>query len=231
MVNQLGQGAQAMKKLLFAFTAATLFSTASAFAADIAAPPLYDWTGFYVGAFGGGAWSNNNYDYTCTCGTSHSNVSLDGSGLRGGIMAGADYQVDSFVFGIEGDFDFGGRIAKNNDPAEDTYFDASNIGSVRGRVGYAVDNALFYGTGGVAFVNTEFGSNSGFVDHDNAWLTGWVAGAGVEYAFSEAFSARLEYLYYGLPNHDYTLGNGVDTLNVKVNPGIQTVRVGVAWRF
>jgi outer membrane immunogenic protein len=221
-----------MKKLILASAAATLLSATSVFAADILPPPLYDWSGVYIGAFGSGSWSNNNYDYNCSCGTSHSGVDLNGSGLRGGIMAGADYQVDSFVFGIEGDIDFGGSVASNDSKAEKTFLDYNNISTLRGRAGFAVDNALFYGTAGVAFVNSDFGSTSGFVDHDNAWLTGWVAGAGAEYGFTDSLSARIEYLYYGMPNHTYSLASGGSTLGVKIDPGaVQEVRLGLAWRF
>src|SRR5262245_48750376 len=64
--------------------------------------PVYDWSGFYVGAHIGGAWSNS------TLTNSGIGTSWDpgGTGFIGGFQAGYNFQVGNFLFGVEGDFDW-----------------------------------------------------------------------------------------------------------------------------
>lgn len=91
-----------------------------------------------------------------------------------GGQIGVNWQFNSFVLGVEGDgsfVDWGGV-----DSAE----------TIRGRAGLALDRFLVYGTGGAAFE-----------DFDDF---GWVAGAGVEYAFTDFVSAGVEYLHYEFDN-------------------------------
>ena len=61
----------------------------------------------------------------------------------------------------------------------------------RGRVGYAADRVLFYGTAGGAFGNIEPAPMAGSSSRPKA---GWTAGAGVEVAFADNWTARVEYL-------------------------------------
>jgi outer membrane immunogenic protein len=71
------------------------------------------------------------------------------------------------------------------------------FGTVRGRVGYAMDRALIYGTGGLAFGSVENRYLDGPANSfsEKCTQTGWTAGAGIEYAFDDHWSAKAEYLY------------------------------------
>jgi outer membrane immunogenic protein len=103
-----------MKQFFFrlAFAIAAFFPASSVLAADLDIPPpvenlrpaTYDWSGPYVGAFAGGIVETGTYDAVCTpgpCGTTGLRE-MNGVGWNGGILAGWNYQMDSFVMGIEG---------------------------------------------------------------------------------------------------------------------------------
>ena len=149
-----------MNKFFFrlAFAAAALLPASSVLAADLDAPPVddlrpatFDWSGPYVGAFVGGISENGTFDTTCVaCGIYTRENS--GWGWNGGVNAGWNYQMDSFVMGIEGDWAFGGRVAQNRAPTEMTEYEFNNIASLRARAGLAFDDTLLYAVGGVAFV-------------------------------------------------------------------------------
>jgi outer membrane immunogenic protein len=108
---------------------------------------------------------------------------------------------------------------------------------VRARVGYAADRVLFYGTAGGAFGNIEAGANGGLQSSTKA---GWTAGAGVEVAFADNWTARVEYLYVDLENATCSAANpcGNDPGGVAGVPANQTVkfnanliRLGVDYKF
>ena len=110
------------------------------------------------------------------------------------------------------------------------------LGTVRARVGYAADRVLFYGTAGGAFGNIEAGANGGFASSTKA---GWTAGAGVEVAFADNWTARVEYLFVDLENATCSAANpcGMDLVTTFV-PANQTVkfdanliRLGVDYKF
>ncbi len=115
------------------------------------------------------------------------------------------------MFGIEGDFDASWLDGKQSS----TYcgslgFGAAQcetkntwLGTLRARVGYAADRVLFYVTGGGAYGNVETGANGGFVKSNKA---GWTAGAGVEAAFADNWTARIEYLFVDLAKRDVQHG-------------------------
>ena len=71
------------------------------------------------------------------------------------------------------------------------------FGTVRGRAGYAINNILFYGTGGLAFGELR-GQTFGLTEtHTTA---GWTAGVGAEFGFAQNWTAKIEYLYVDLSN-------------------------------
>jgi outer membrane immunogenic protein len=177
-----------MRALLL--TAATLLGlTASAAAADLpartvdfpVAVPVFTWTGFYVGVNAGYGWNAND---DIVIGGVRYDLDDEG-GFVGGAQAGYNYQIGSFVVGLEGDIqyaDFGGDDDFDGILGDD--FDRSDwFGTVRARAGVAFDRALIYATGGFAFA-------------DDA--TGWTVGGGLEYAFTNNLSAKIEGLYVNL---------------------------------
>ena len=138
-------------------SAATSVFRLPAMAADLPAPepaasvvsaPAFSWTGFYVGGEVG--WMKTDPEYTTAAVllgapfivTSGSNK----SGPTYGVMAGYNYQVGQLVLGVEGDFQ-GWTIGKMRYTAITGDFLTAHSkwgGSVRGRLGYAVDRTLFY---------------------------------------------------------------------------------------
>jgi len=166
------------KKIALAAALAASFA-GSALAADlpskkapVAAPPVMSWTGFYVGANAGGAWSGNNSgNYQLYGGApavslaSGAHVGSGYSAFIGGGQVGYNYQWQSFVIGAEADIQGlagnagSGKFAGSAQASGVTYTTvgqaSSNlqyIGTVRGRVGYLVmPTLLAYGTAGFAY--------------------------------------------------------------------------------
>jgi outer membrane immunogenic protein len=209
-----------MKKILLS-SVALLGLASGAMAADlpsrrapapiIAAVPVFTWTGFYVGVNAGYGWNAND---SITVGGVRFDLDDEG-GFVGGAQAGYNYQIGSFVVGLEGDIqyaDFGGddRFDFDNDGIADDDFNNSDwFGTVRARAGVAFDRALIYATGGFAFA-------------DDA--TGWTVGGGLEYAFTNNLSAKVEGLYVNLDQDDNFLG-------IDNDAEFGVVRAGLNFRF
>lgn len=229
-----------MKKtfLLLAFAVAVLLPMPSALAADLDVPPpdlrqaSFDWSGPYIGVFGAAVAVDGSFDGTCSCLATYTDIEHSGIGYAGGILGGWNYQMDSFVFGVEGDWAFGGNVATNDEPTIDTDLSFNNIATVRARAGFAVDNTLLYVTGGLAAVDMEFGGViTNHVD-DSDWVYGWTVGGGLEHAFTPNFSGRIEYLYVDLEDSDYNLVDGATTLDATQSfDDIHMVRVGLTYNF
>jgi outer membrane immunogenic protein len=210
-----------MKKILLSSVALLGLAT-GAMAADlpsrrapapiIAAVPVFTWTGFYVGVNAGYGWNAND---SITVGGVRFDLDDEG-GFVGGAQAGYNYQIGSFVVGLEGDIqyaDFGGddRFDFDDDGILDDDFNNSDwFGTVRARAGVAFDRALIYATGGFAFA-------------DDA--TGWTVGGGLEYAFTNNLSAKIEGLYVNLDQDD----NGIFAIEDDAEFGV--VRAGLNFRF
>ena len=212
-----------MKKILLS-SVALLGLSAAAFAADLpsrrAAPapyvavPVFTWTGFYVGVNAGYGFSDNNRnDYYGT--TVYSDESSR-DGFVGGGQIGYNYQIGQFVIGVETDLQFADLNHKRNDYSltTGTYGYSSQgidwFGTVRGRLGFAFDRALVYGTGGFAYGGGDnndsyYAGTTTYYGNRDKTRTGWVAGGGVEYAFTPNFTGKIEGLYVSLDrdNNNY----------------------------
>jgi outer membrane immunogenic protein len=233
--------------LRLAFAVAVLLPMPSALAADLDIPPpemrsaSFDWSGPYIGVFGAAIGTDGTFDGTCTTGVLacappdiavYTDYEHSGIGYAGGILGGWNYQMDSFVFGIEGDWAFGGEVASNDEPTVDTDISFNNIGTLRARAGLSFDNTLVYFTGGLAAVDMEYGAMMSTAQSDSDWVYGWTAGGGLEHAFSNNFSGRIEYLYVSLPDTDFTLTSGGNTLDATQSfNDIHMVRAGVTYNF
>jgi outer membrane immunogenic protein len=229
-----------MRHTLISATLALCISTGCALAADLPSrkappflpppPPSPLWTGFYVGLNAGYTWSGSGLLLVQQGdGTSGSLGSSFGSaaapaaasvdGFIGGGQVGYNYQINSFVAGIEADIQ--GLAASNghfhqSSPlpfAQDNWIARSvdYLGTVRGRIGYLVmPTLLVYGTGGLAYgqanlsisgaqtvalAGTPTNSFSGAYSDTRV---GWTAGGGAEWLFLPQWSAKVEYLYYDL---------------------------------
>jgi outer membrane immunogenic protein len=212
-----------MKKFLLASVAAALFS-APAFAADAIiyeptptapmAPVVFDWTGVYVGVQGGYAWTQLG---------DGADLDLDGGQL--GVHAGANWQTGSFVYGVEADVDYNWNdtdFVVIGTPAFGT-FELDWQGSVRLRAGYAIDRTLLFVTGGVAAGRIEgtLTDAAGDFFREEHTEVGYTVGAGIEHAFTNELTGRVEYRYTDFGDfHDS--GVGVDQ---------HAVKVGLSYRF
>ncbi len=163
---------------------------------------------------------------------------MSGTGYMGGFIAGFNWQMDSFLLGIEGDYQFGGKVADNEEPAEMTDISFNGMATIRARAGWVMDSTLLYVTGGLAMVDTEFGGEVGPIgntvyDSDQAWAYGWTIGGGLEHAFSDALHGRIEYLYTQLEDQQYRLedpnGFGGD-VDMHFN-GIHSIRAALTYNF
>ena len=151
-------------------------------------PPVYNWTGLYMGVNAGYGWGTTDW--------SALGSSFDLSGGLFGGQVGYNWQFGSFVAGVEGDFD-GATISKTDNFGFKQKTD--ELASARARIGYAVlPNLLAYGTGGYAYGHTNIDQAVGSVNQN-----GWAAGGGLEYKLWGPLIARGEYLHYGFGNQSF----------------------------
>jgi outer membrane immunogenic protein len=176
-------------------------------AAYIPAPPPFSWTGFYVGINAGGALGSSSW--TGAAAGPVSSFSMDGA--MAGVQLGGNYQFGQFVLGAEGDIDWqnlrGASASGGCAPAIiGGCATASNyLGTIRGRAGFAADRALFYVTGGAAFTNVK--PSTGALTYGGGSEFGWTAGGGVEYAITDNWTAKVEYLYANFEKATCNAGN------------------------
>ncbi len=223
-----------MKRLCLGFTALLALAGAAA-AADLSQPapqpyypkapvafaPPYNWTGFYFGINGGGAFGSSSWDRT---------GSRDVSGGLVGSTLGYNYQIGRAVLGVEGDIDWA-DIDGSSTNACPAGCKTSNtwLSTVRGRIGYAADRFMPYVTGGAAF-GSIVASTPGFAQ-TGVNNTGWTLGGGLEAALAGNWTAKVEYLYVDLGSFNCGLncGAGLVTDNVSFHTNI--LRAGVNYKF
>jgi outer membrane immunogenic protein len=175
-----------MKKALYAAVATLALSAGAAttaLAADvIAEQPPAPAAPAVVPVF---SWTGVYLGANLGYGWANADVS-DDNGFVGGGQIGYNYQFsNNVVLGIEGDMDATGMEFGGND--------VDYTLSGRARLGYAFDRWMPYATGGVAYAKA-----GDFED------TGWVAGAGIEWAATDHIIPGIEYLHYGFHDFDNT---------------------------
>lgn len=190
--------------------------------------PTFTWSGFYAGVHAGAGSSQVRWTYVPGGGTAHHG----GSGAFGGIQAGYNFQEGFWVFGAEGDIAYAGINGSTACPdAAWTCQSRINwLGSARLRAGVAFDRVLLYGTGGVGFGNVRIQTNnpaSGTFGQSRTQV-GWTLGAGAEFAVTDAWSVKAEYVYYDLGRTTYTVDNA---LNVSARTHVHTGKIGLNFRW
>jgi outer membrane immunogenic protein len=232
-----------MKKLFVAGIAAAAFCGAPAFAADMpvkgpyAAPaPAFSWTGFYVGGEGGYG-RGNSIDFSPVNGATSGTYGI--SGATGGGTAGYNWQLDPhWVVGLETDFSFanihGSRtVGISFGCGNNCSTKVDDFGTVRGRIGFAQGNALFYGTGGWAYGRTKVGfancTAPGTCGTND--VNGWTAGGGIEYALNRNWSAKIEYLRVNFGNFVYSNSGICAGFSCTSDAKFNVVRAGLNYRF
>ena len=241
-----------MKKFLLA-TAALIALAAPAAAADLAArpyytkappmvAPIYDWTGFYVGANGGWGSSHNCWDQVPAGIFIGSDGCHDATGGVAGGQIGYRWQSGTWVFGLEAQGDWADLSGSNGSQVfpgiftNQTKVDA--FGLFTGQIGYAVNNTLLYLKGGAAVTDNRYrtfvtGTNTiAGSASDTRW--GGAVGAGVEFGFAPNWSAAVEYDHLFMQDQTYNLitpatGTLFSTIRDRQDVDLVTVRVNYKW--
>jgi len=214
--------------------AADLAATMPVKAPRIAAVPPFSWTGCYVGGNVGYGWGRKDFSDVPSPGVfTGEGLPVDTSGFLGGGQLGCNYQfAPSWVVGIEGDIS-AGDISGHATSSTGAVFDAKTdwLASVTGRVGYAWDRWLAYAKGGGAWAGDKYTASYGGEWNASETRSGLTIGAGLEWAFADNWSARLEYDFYafGTRNVVFTYTDESATLSVKQQ--IQALMFGVNYRF
>jgi len=217
-----------MKTILLAGVGVLALGIASVTAADIRrrppppakAPayvePPFSWTGPYVGINGGYGFGRSDFSAPLASG------SFDTSGGLVGGTLGYNYQMGQAVFGIEGDVD--ASWMKGDATCGGLACETKNswLGTVRGRLGYAVGRFMPYVTGGAAFGDIK--TSVAGLGSASETKAGWTVGGGVEAALNGPWSAKLEYLYVDLGR-----GGAIAGADAKFQTNI--VRAGINYRF
>jgi outer membrane immunogenic protein len=248
-----------MKKFLLGSVALAAVIAGPAMAADMPLkapppPPVFSWTGCYVGIEGGGVWGRSRHD-RIEVGPAATPF-FDVTGGLAGVEYGCNQQFGNFlVFGIEGDWSWtNARGSTFNNFNPDNPISTQNqsetrekwISTTRGRIGWAWNRAWLYVTGGLAAAKVEANltnvvgsvNNNGFPNDgsfsDSHVLYGGTVGAGFEYAFLNNWSLKAEYLYVRLENQDFLFFGRFPQTPVTrggLNLDNHIVRAGLNWRF
>jgi outer membrane immunogenic protein len=228
-------------------------------------PPVFvpTWAGFYVGGHLGYGEGTSDYrqdldfdfDDDAFDASNTFRASVNPGGILGGVQAGYNWQAGSFVFGLEGDISFTdwnkGTTVFDADfdtvdglAPGDAYGTSSTdidlLASVRGRVGYAMDSVLIYGTGGVAWAHADARATVVAATRDDLAADpptqtvlkgkgslddiGFVAGGGLAWmVIPQTMSVGVEGLYYWFKDSttlidstiNFDQGNNLGNLNVR----------------
>ncbi len=203
----------------------------------------YNWTGLYAGANGGYSWDENTF----TLPNGLSAGRLSGAILGGQI--GYNWQYGVFVGGLEGDLQWSGAQGSGSGvctavtcaiTATSATESIDAFATLRARAGVAFDAVYLYGTAGGAWTNASTsvnisgtGASAGL--NLSSSKVGWTAGAGVEFALVDNWTAKIEYLYIdtgtisGTATVPASLGGGTFTETAAIRDNI--FRVGVNYRF
>jgi outer membrane immunogenic protein len=173
------------------------------YAAPAPAYAVYNWMGFYIGGNLGYQWGDI--------------APADPSGGAFGGQVGYNWQYGQLVIGAETDVQW----SNAEDTVTPVKFANTWFGTVRGRVGYAMNNVLAYGTGGFAYGGVEL--SSGGVSQSKTHF-GWTLGVGAEVGLTPNWTAKVEYLYFDLTNQTYFTGT---------SHGLESslLRAGVNYKF
>jgi outer membrane immunogenic protein len=242
----------------------------AASAADLPmkAPPapvamVYSWTGFYVGVNGGYGWENGTGDLVGNSGgiaippaiaggTIPTHLNVRPEGWLGGAQAGYNWQVNHIVLGVEADIQAAGirqsvAIAAAGTPGVlfPTLSTGSShldwFGTARGRIGYAWNQFMVYGTGGFAFGGVSDTATVATVPPpplgtgtSSSTRGGWAAGAGWEWAFKPSWSVKGEYLHVDLGSVTTRVlfaTSPTDFLDYRFRHNYDIARVGINYKF
>jgi high affinity Mn2+ porin len=244
----------------FALTAAGRAAADDAIVTKAPAPPSsnssgYNWTGFYAGGHMGYAWGGSNWSANApgAPGVSGSlnlyqplNIFNDTASFFEGLQAGYNYMLPNrVVLGAEANVSFpsfpnaagisiGGSSTFTSPTLGAVNYSETvwSSGTVRGRVGYAPGNWLFYATGGFAWTynqQTLTQVSTGATDAPFLWRLGFAAGGGIEAPVAPHWTARVEYLFTDYGNKSWPFFSGAQPISANFAP--QEFRIGLNYQF
>lgn len=232
----------------------------------IAVDPSYNWTGWYVGLNAGAAINDSRYTLLPTGNflgpawvggnpLRTDSGRFDRTSFTGGGQIGYNYQVGKWVWGVEADINYGGEGQTDNvnrpfaAPLVGSFVHGVSerldwFGTLRGRLGFTpADRVLLYATGGLAYGRVSSSSNllatadgDTYIGSASSTRVGWTAGGGAEWALSNNWTVKAEYLYVDLGSFSYSDPNvplifpGF-TYQTDVTAREHIVRLGLNYRF
>jgi outer membrane immunogenic protein len=240
-------------KRISGLLALLLSSTSGALAADMPylqkMPPIpalapQNWTGFYLGIQGGYAFGKDRlHEYFTANGASTGlEFHYDVKGWLGGAHLGYNKQFGNIVAGVEADIELarlrGGFFDPPAPPLNPGGSGTTEIdwqGSLRGRLGYAFDSLLVYGTVGLAFAKIDHlysNQTTQVYEATGKLRTGWTAGFGLEYSLTPSMTTRIEYRYTEISDYFYASQTAFPgLLTGQQSPRFHTTRLGLSYRF
>lgn len=198
------------------------------------APPVFTWTGFYAGVNAGYGWGRGSG--TMRAGGASGPIRGSGDGFLGGVQVGYNWQADALVVGFETDFVGSSGRGTLTGTAGATSIDGRVTtpwgGTIRARVGVAMDTWMIYATGGAAYTHTRIrgtrtvaGVPTAFASSTTAWT--WTLGVGVETALWDRWTVKAEYLFAGTPNRTPVIPG----VGASGNAHSHILRAGMNYRF
>jgi outer membrane immunogenic protein len=163
----------------------------------------------------------------------------DDTGLVVGGQVGCNYQISTWVFGLQGDGAWSDASGTHPDQGSATVTDrwkTDRIASVTGRVGYAWDRLLAYGKGGAAWANHKYdifdsANNNATVATASETRDGWTVGGGFEYAITNHFTMFFEYNFYDFGTRTVGFNTAAGTQPIDIRDRESIVKVGANWKF
>ncbi|MDD4955218.1 MAG: porin family protein [Candidatus Omnitrophica bacterium] len=233
---------------------------------SLSAPETVNWKGLYAGLHAGYGWGDGDTRFNALpdpatfVNLGNTTLSTDPTGAIAGGQIGYNWQKNKFIWGLETDFSWSGLsgsdvrkpFSQHNgtsyNGALTAHQDTDWFGTLRMRLGFApMPKLLLYGTGGMAYGRVNYYADSNFIPVGNEQYTkamtktrvGWTVGGGAEYALTQKWSIKTEYLYYDLgtqsgtadPSIPFPAGSPNYQVEYKWKTSAQTVNVGLNYRF
>jgi high affinity Mn2+ porin len=224
------------------------------------------WNGWYIGGHGAvvrgaSSWSATPTGAAAPVASGSFNLPFNFDMMAGtgsyalGLQGGYNHVFPShLLLGIEGDVTFpnsdvivpfsvkGNQTVVSPVLGQVDYAEALiHYGTLRGRIGYAFDHFLLYGTGGFAWTYDQLTRTqlaapaaggiaaAGDVDTRLLWRLGWTAGIGVEIPITDRWSAKAEYLWTGFPSKGVTFADSAEVYRSSLS--MESIRVGVNYHL
>lgn len=193
------------------------------------AAPMFNWSGWYVGAHAGGLWSEKEWRFVPDPSVGGS---PDPDGFLGGFQTGFNFQSGAWVFGVEGDVSWSDASGRGGGPSVFIHSKIDLLATLTARIGYVPwERALVYAKGGVAWIDEDHWSTDGSAVTDvvKQTRTGWTLGGGLEYAFWDNWSAKVEYNYMDFGSKRIFLAEFNDRYDIDQR--VHAVKLGINYRF